>query len=53
MDYSALAKKHTYEFATTVGWLKSAEMYSLTVLEVERVECKYCWDYVPSKASRK
>ena len=53
MDYLALAKKHMCEFPTTSGWLKTAEMYSLTVLEAESLECKYCRDYIPSKASRK
>ena len=53
MDYLALAKKHMCEFPTTSGWLKTAEMYSLTVLEAESLECKYCQDYIPSTASRK
>ena len=53
MDYLALAKKHMCEFSTTAGWLKTAEMYSLTVLEAESLEYKYCQDYVPSKVKVK
>ena len=40
MDYLALAEKHMYEFPTTVGWLKTAEMYSVMVLKTVKGNIK-------------